>query len=377
MNTTSHVYFPNLDGLRFIAAFMVIVHHIEQLKVYFGLQNNWDNEIIKSLGMLGVILFLVLSGFLISYLLFKEQDTTRDIGIKKFYLRRILRIWPLYFFVIGLALFVLPYVTFLIYPGAVKLSMETKFYKALPLYLLFLPNYVLVSIATIPFCSQTWSIGVEEQFYLIWPALNKLFKNKLTIIISMIGIYLLIKYIVILKVVGAPQNSLLFQFWESMPIHFMAIGAFFAYVSFFETKFTSPLKSILYNRVFQMAIVALMLVMLIFGIKIMYFNLEIYAVFFAVMIINAATGPSNLFYLNFSFFKYLGKISYGLYMYHLICIVLTINILNRLNAESNNILIYILSIFLTIVVASISYHTLEKYFLNLKNRYTVIKSGSN
>ena len=52
MNTTSHVYFPNLDGLRFIAAFMVIVHHIEQLKVYFGLQNNWDNEIIKSLGML-------------------------------------------------------------------------------------------------------------------------------------------------------------------------------------------------------------------------------------------------------------------------------------------------------------------------------------
>ena len=130
--------------------------------------------------MLGVILFLVLSGFLISYLLFKEQDTTRDIGIKKFYLRRILRIWPLYFFVIGFALFVLPYVTFLIYPGAVKLSMETKFYKALPLYLLFLPNYVLVSIATIPFCSQTWSIGVEEQFYLIWPALNKLFKNKLT-----------------------------------------------------------------------------------------------------------------------------------------------------------------------------------------------------
>lgn len=99
--------------------------------------------------------------------------------------------------------------------------------------------------------------------------------------------------------------------------------------------------------------------------------------FFAVMIINAATGPSNLFYLNFSFFKYLGKISYGLYMYHLICIVLTINILNRLNAESNNILIYILSIFLTIVVASISYHTLEKYFLNLKNRYTVIKTGSN
>lgn len=122
MNTSNHVYFPNLDGIRFIAAFMVIVHHIEQLRCYFGLQNNWDSEIIKSLGMLGVILFLVLSGFLISYLLFKEQDATCDIGIKKFYLRRILRIWPLYFFVIGLALFVLPYITFLIYPGACEIK---------------------------------------------------------------------------------------------------------------------------------------------------------------------------------------------------------------------------------------------------------------
>lgn len=64
------VYFPNLNGLRFVAAFMVIIHHVEQFKNLFGLENIFHKSpFISIVGKLGVILFFVLSGFLITYLL--------------------------------------------------------------------------------------------------------------------------------------------------------------------------------------------------------------------------------------------------------------------------------------------------------------------
>lgn len=103
------IYFPNLNGLRFIAAFMVIVYHIEQFLSYFGYQNLTRNPVIKLIGPLGVELFFVLSGFLITYLILAEEKVTKTISIKDFYIRRILRIWPLYYFVGFLAFFVLPH----------------------------------------------------------------------------------------------------------------------------------------------------------------------------------------------------------------------------------------------------------------------------
>jgi peptidoglycan/LPS O-acetylase OafA/YrhL len=79
------VYFPNLNGLRFFAAFSVMLYH------FFG------EGLIN--GHYGVVLFFVLSGFLITYLLFEEKEKFGKIEIKKFYFRRILRIWPLYYLV--------------------------------------------------------------------------------------------------------------------------------------------------------------------------------------------------------------------------------------------------------------------------------------
>src|SRR4051812_19584104 len=92
------VYFPGLYGLRFFAAMMVIVSHIELFKGYHGFANGYaSNLAIYELGRMGVTLFFVLSGFLISYLLLVEKETTGTISIGRFYIRRILRIWPLYY----------------------------------------------------------------------------------------------------------------------------------------------------------------------------------------------------------------------------------------------------------------------------------------
>jgi peptidoglycan/LPS O-acetylase OafA/YrhL len=79
------VYFPNLNGLRFIAVALVIIHHIEQLKFIFGLPNYWLKcPVILIIGKLGVVLFFALSGFLITYLLMAEENTFQKISIKKF-----------------------------------------------------------------------------------------------------------------------------------------------------------------------------------------------------------------------------------------------------------------------------------------------------
>ena len=171
MQNKNLVYFPNLDGIRFIAASLVCIHHIEQFKSIFGIESSWNNHLIRSFGKLGVILFFVLSGFLITYLLFLEesQSPTKKIDIKKFYFRRILRIWPLYFLIVFCALFLLPKSSYFNLPIIMNFDIASNVWLLLLLFIFFLPNLVLICFGSIPFASQTWSIGAEEQFYIFWP----------------------------------------------------------------------------------------------------------------------------------------------------------------------------------------------------------------
>jgi len=110
-------YFPNLNGIRAIAASLVVFHHLEQAKHALGIANVYDMPIIQHAGRLGVGLFFVLSGFLITYLLLEERGRFGDVDAKKFYLRRVFRIWPIYFLIIGLSFFVFPHIPIFDYPG--------------------------------------------------------------------------------------------------------------------------------------------------------------------------------------------------------------------------------------------------------------------
>ena len=109
-----HIYFTGLNGLRFFAAIAVVITHIELIKYQSGYSDIWrNNKLIFELGSLGVIFFFVLSGFLITYLLLKEKSVTQTVAVKKFYLRRILRIWPLYYLIVLLGFLVLPNIDFI------------------------------------------------------------------------------------------------------------------------------------------------------------------------------------------------------------------------------------------------------------------------
>ena len=182
------VYFPNLNGLRFIAALLVVIHHVEQLKLKFGFANNWHNPFVNISGRLGVLLFFVLSGFLITYLLLAEKKKTGTISIRKFYVRRALRIWPLYYLIVFLGLFILPEMSCLRMPEY-TIEVKDNFLSKLSLFILMLPNLALVLFSPVPYLSQSWSIGVEEQFYLIWPNIFKKSKRVLRLLLGVIIIY--------------------------------------------------------------------------------------------------------------------------------------------------------------------------------------------
>ena len=176
MKESSKIYFPGLNGLRFYAALAVIITHIELMKGKLGFSNIWNEPIIHQLGVKGVSFFFVLSGFLITYLLLIERQNKNRIFLKDFYLRRILRIWPLYFFILILGFFVFPYFSFFDIPYFTDHFKEDYFWN-LVFYVLIFPNLAFSIFNAVPLIGQSWSIGVEEQFYILWPIILKLKKT--------------------------------------------------------------------------------------------------------------------------------------------------------------------------------------------------------
>ncbi|MCY7362562.1 MAG: acyltransferase [Ignavibacteria bacterium] len=368
------IYFENLNAIRFIAALLVIVFHTEKLKLFLYVPNYSGNRVVSIIGSLGVVLFFVLSGFLISFLLFKEQEITKTISIKDFYIRRILRIWPLYVLIVILALFIIPFINFFTITGFERnIVYDNLIYKLL-LYIFFLPNMVLALYALIPYASQLWSIGAEEQFYLVWPFLNKKINNKWLLLSGVIFIYLIIKFYVPFLIPSGIYRDIFVKFWESMPIDCMAIGGVFALIIHETSSFTLLIRKILFNKLFQWMILILTVSLIYLGIHFPYFQFEVYSVLFGILICNFAANKNRIFSMENSLTNFLGKISYGLYMFHPLAIVFSIKILTILHLESNYIL-YPVILILVIIMSALSYEFFEKKFLNKKLKYSKLISG--
>ena len=367
------IYFPNLNGIRFIAAFAVIIHHIEQIKNILGYPSSWSNPIIEQIGPLGVILFFVLSGFLITYLLLVEEKQTKTISIKAFYLRRILRIWPLYYLIVLISFFVLSRISFFNL-GEWSTLVFDNFAIKLLLFFLFLPNVALMIFQPIPYASQTWSVGVEEQFYFVWPLLIKYVKNKKRVLYFIITFYLIVKlplfYFFENKLFWNANLEIIKNIFNSFSIDCMAIGGLFAIFLFEQNN----ILKFFYAKYVQLATLFILLVFILKGIKVPYINYEFYAVLFGVLILNLAANKKVILNLENKLLHYLGKISYGLYMYHVIAIMITLKTLYHFNIS--NVYIQILSAsILTILIASISYKYVESYFIKKKTSFSQIVSG--
>ena len=371
MGDSNKIYFPNLNVLRFIAALMVIIHHTDFIKTWFNVSSNWNVPSISIIGKLGVILFFVLSGFLITYLLLAEEKVFQSISIKSFYIRRILRIWPLYFLIIGTALFVIPYIDFFQLPGYGVNSLSNTSIFFILLYVTFFPNFGLAFFGNTSYAAHTWSIGTEEQFYLIWPILIRFVKrNRELLMIGIIVIYQLIAFLLQSNVCnGISFKMQLIVFWSSFNIDCMAIGGLFALLLFKKSRFLTWIL----NKYLFYGILIIFILLILNGISFRLFHYQIYAIIFGLIIINFAAGNHKISLEN-PVLHYLGKISYGLYMYHPVCIVFSLKLLYYFNIY-NPWIMYFVSIAITILIAGFSYQFFEKYFIGIKSRFSKIVSS--
>jgi peptidoglycan/LPS O-acetylase OafA/YrhL len=376
------VYFPNLNSIRFVAALAVMIHHIELTKYWFGQPNIYTSSFVGGVfGQLGIILFFVLSGFLITYLLLAEQQAT--ISVKNFYIRRILRIWPLYYFIVILGLFILPHIKAMAVPGYTE-EIHNHFLAKTLMFLSFIPDVAYAVYKHVPYAEQAWSVGVEEQFYVIWPLLIALVvrqKKTLGMLIGVIGFYTAIKIASIILNNRYEHNIAIndfYQFWQNFSIDCMAIGGIGAYLLFYKKE---KVLKVLYNKYLQIALYLIVFVITIKGFAIPYFTYQLYSLIFVVLILNLASNPKSVLNLEYKPLNYLGKISYGLYMYHNIVLAACLKFLLyegiTLNSVWGNVLYYAVAITVTVVIASLSYEYFEKWFITAKVKYSKIVSGDN
>ncbi|MDX6190087.1 MULTISPECIES: acyltransferase family protein [Flavobacterium] len=362
------IYFPNLNGLRSIAAFMVIFSHLELNKGLFGISNHFQE--IKHIGKLGVSLFFVLSGFLITFLLLMEKGKYATVAYKKFYTRRILRIWPLYFVIVILSLGVLPFFDLFQIPGMrIDLKNSFEYLIVILLFVFFLPN-LLIQIKIIPFAAQTWSIGTEEQFYLIWPwIINNVRRLSLLFIFLIFGYNALLYLIDMTFLQSVPYSNLIIGFIYSFQLDALTIGAMLAYLMYSKHP---VIRFFTYTPLFIIVSIST-IVLITLNFENHYVSRCLYPLLFGMLILCLVYNPQLKKILENRILNYLGKISYGLYMYHQIVIVLVLNILFKLDIVEDW-LIYILSIILTIIISGISYRYIETPFLNKKKALSVFNN---
>jgi len=371
-------YFPNLNGVRFIAAFSVLFHHLEQVKEVFGLPNMYHHYFIKNMGKLGVGLFFVLSGFLITYLLLQERGKYGNVSAKDFYVRRMLRIWPLYFLIVLLSFFVFPEISLFHEANHDTYYYDANIYKRLSLFMLVLPNLAMIFYGSPYLCSQTWSIGVEEQFYLLWPwivmstGLIQFLKPIFTYILGLVLLFWF--YMTFVTGTGsdwAQMKTTILFFLSQFRILTMVIGGLGAYLIYHDKQ---TILQVLYRREVQWLVYSVLILMLATGVNIPGFNLETYGLFFCYFIVNVASNPKSIISLEQPVVHYLGKISYGLYIYHIAVTVVCINVMNRLLGNTlpmlpYNIILYTATILLSVGVAALSFRYFEKPFLTIKDRF--------
>ncbi|MFM2250410.1 MAG: hypothetical protein RLZZ358_1337 [Bacteroidota bacterium] len=365
------IQFPGLNGVRFIAALLVIIDHTELFKSYLGYPTLWANSYSAYLGAFGVSIFFVLSGFLITYLLLEEQQEA-PIRIRHFYLRRILRIWPIYYLLVVLGFFVIPHMDFFQVP-TYSSDMGDSLHRLL-LFVGLAANVAFVYLPTVPFANVLWSVAVEEQFYLFWPHVVRIKRYLLWIMLFLLAGYLALKFYA-----GNVDRS-----FELLVIRTrfsaMIIGGIGAYLVFHQ----KALIQFLYHRGMQGILLLLFVCMGLDWIE--YYSLawmqdELISLVVCGLIINSATNARSLVNLENPLFSYLGKLSYGLYVYHLFAVVLVLKVLPMLLPLQDlpTWIGYPLTLgsilILTTGISELSYRYFESYFLRKKVKFTTILSG--
>jgi peptidoglycan/LPS O-acetylase OafA/YrhL len=356
-------YLSQLDGLRAIAITLVLLYH------WFP-ENEGIN--IMANGPLGVTLFFVLSGFLITRILLSGKNHNPSPGLsslyRRFLIRRILRIFPLYYLVLFLV-GIIPFVSFI--PG-----INTRFYAYPFYYILYLSNFLLEKWHDwSDTLSIFWTLAVEEQFYVIWPLIifgvSKRYLKA--VILTAIGLGMASR--VVLAFYGYTEGVLMPACLDAF-----GLGALWAWVLCYGLSPASFLKllTIAAFPAFALFIYfclhqeSTLVRTLLFR-----FCMSLFCLYFVARAsyqggFRSVTG----FILDHAVVRYIGKISYGLYVYHMLVpallLPLSIKILHRffnINLVLTETSGKVTSLLTLIAVASLSHYFYEAPFNRLKRYF--------
>lgn len=348
-------FFKSLDGIRFFSIMAVIWHHAMPSEL-----PAWATK-----GFLGVDMFFVLSGYLIVTLLLREKESRGYISLRDFYLRRSLRIFPVYFGVlIALGLLYL----------VVKSDPEKSqlFISLLPIYLFFIANW---SVVHIPNLEIYWSLAAEEQFYIIWPFLEKILRRKTVIIVLVIAIIInqlinfgLLDHLFIALYGSEKATGLAIIDSTFTPI---CLGVLLAHCLHKSAIF------IYFHRLFQNSLSPWLTLLLLLGVIVFspgdisgIWRLLIQLVMFlwlASLVIQE--DHSMKCFMQLYPVKRIGQISYGMYVYHMFALHIARVLLEKLNLNGEYFL-FLLGSVITIIVADLSFRFYETPFLRLRKHFS-------
>ncbi len=357
---TNRSYYPSLDGLRGLAILLVVFYH------NFGFINYFF------FGWLGVDLFFVLSGFLITDILLKTKDSPHY--LRNFYVRRILRIFPLYYLVLIILFIALP----LLNRNVLLLEYYTDHQIWFWTYLqnwLFIFHPVPDNTGAL---NHFWSLAVEEQFYLIWPFVILLFKKPKAIFYLLVGLLISLVTLRFVLWTYRIEDLAYYNLYTFSRIDGICIGSMLAILRKINIKGV--------NRYFTIIVLTLAALNFIFY----FFNKQnqfsfpylaiagytTFAVIFGLLVNEGVEGENLLInkLLSSPILKFFGSISYGLYVFHWpMYLVLSPSLTKwaekNITAISPSIIASVIATILAITIAYLSFHLFEKRFLLLKKRF--------
>src|SRR6266403_110376 len=355
-------YIPQFDGLRGLAILLVLIGHSGFL------------EELPHAGMLeytrfGVDLFFVLSGFLITGILTDSKGSQHY--FRNFYARRALRIWPLYYLVLFVAFVVAPLFAPSMRPTAVSVW---------PAFVFYVQNIVFAYRSTYPFgLGATWSLAIEEQFYLTWPVLVFLLKRQTLSIVSVCLVVVSTSVRLTSYFHGAPPTfPHMFTLARLDSIAFGCLAALWL---------RSPTCTLARWRVRSYQFLGFGLGSTVLARILMHRNSSIVSYTFLAMAFTGLLGISLISdprlsllgrSLSLDWLRNIGKISYGLYLWHLPLFILWVRLLGsprflRPYPVARNLLSFVSLLLLVLVVATISWRVFEQPILRLKE---IFPSGS-
>ncbi len=383
-HSVSRYYRQELDVVRFLAFLLVFLYHTlppgsdpRIIRVLKGFTPALDS-FTEACGY-GLSLFFTLSAFLICELLLRERASTETVRVKQFYIRRILRIWPLYYFALALGLI------FLFLPGSVPGDV-----KKIGWFAIFMGSWFGVTQG-LHFSPLTplWSISVEEQFYLFAPWVVKFLTRKLLygfcaalLITANLWLYYLGR--------DSANDG---RIWFNSFIQFECFAGGILLCLFLRSRIPSLL---VWQRITLLAFSFILWFYTCYGLHARFGNpgdtnpgswrlICGYALVTlgCVLMLVAFLGVDARLLPRWAI--YLGRISFGLYVYHAFVIYLTYHlILQNLSAYPNPLIkslkvpIFLLNLCLTlgmtVLLAALSYRYLETPFLKMKKRHSVIES---